>query len=68
MKKERDYTLLLLLIILLVAVLAGRIEDVSEGNPANFEVLGCFGNISDTTLYFELKDLKTLETITLNIK
>lgn len=51
-----------------VFVKNGRIGNVSESNPANFEVVGCFGNVSDTILYFELKDLKTLETITLNIK
>jgi len=35
---------------------------------ATHEVLGCYGNISNTVLYFDLKDLKTNELFTLKIK
>lgn len=44
------------------------VDVVIPDKPATHEVIGCYGNISDTILYFELKDLKTSETITLNIK
>lgn len=51
-----------------------RIEDNRIVNasipdkPATHIVTGCFGNISDTVLYFELVDLKTAETTTLSVK
>lgn len=35
---------------------------------ATHEVLGCYGNISNTVLYFDLKDLETNELFTLKIK
>lgn len=35
---------------------------------ATHEVLGCYGNISNTVLYFDLKNLETNELFTLKIK
>lgn len=47
----------------------GSIVDASiPDKPATHKVTACFGNIANTVLYFELVDLKTAETITLNIK
>jgi hypothetical protein len=36
--------------------------------PATHEVLGCYGNIANTVLYFDLKNLETNELLTLKIK
>lgn len=46
----------------------GWIENISNENTATHEVLGCYGNISNTVLYFDLKDLETNELFTLKIK
>lgn len=44
------------------------VDVVIPDKPATHEVIGCYGNISDTILYFGLKDLKTSEITKLDIK
>lgn len=50
-----------------VRVNDGMLCDISEDYPCSHEVIGCYGNISNTILYFELKDLTTNELLTLNV-
>ena len=42
--------------------------DATPEKPATHEVIACLWNISNTVLYFELKDLKTLGPLILNAK
>ena len=45
-----------------------KICDVSGSRPATHEVIECKGNISNTILYFELRDLISNENKILNVK
>lgn len=51
----------------MVRVQDGAIVNVSEGFPATHEITGCFGNISNTVLYFEARSLIMGKTETINI-
>lgn len=44
------------------------IVDVIEDLPATHKVIGCYGNIANSILFFELENLETKETLKLNIK
>lgn len=44
------------------------IVDISEGIPATHRVTGCFGNITNSILFFELEDLRTNDYLKLNVK
>lgn len=42
--------------------------DITNDKPATHTVLECYGNISNSVLYFELENMRTKELSTLNIK
>ena len=44
------------------------VDIVIPDKQATHQVIGCYGNISDTILYFELMDLQTSEITKLDIK
>lgn len=52
----------------LVRVDKDKIVDVTPDKKANYKVLECFGNISNTILYFHLKNIHNGDLLTLNIK
>jgi len=52
----------------MIRIKGDKIENKNTASNATHEVLGCYGNIANTILYFDLKDLQTNELFTLKIK
>ena len=52
----------------LIRVQKDEIVNVTPELKANYKVLECMGNVSNTILYFELESLVTDDLLTLNIK
>lgn len=52
----------------LVRVEKDEIVSVKPGLRANYKVIECFGNISNSVLYFHLEHLTNGDLLTLNIK
>ena len=53
---------------LIVRVEKDKIVDAAPDKKANYKVLECFGNISNTTLYFHLENIYNGDLLTINIK
>jgi hypothetical protein len=51
-----------------IRVEGGWIVDIKDGNPSTHEVIECRGNIGNTILEMDIKDLKTGELSTLKLK
>jgi len=51
-----------------VRVLKGQIVNVTTDHPATHKIIECYGNISNTILYFEIENLKNGEQSKLNVK
>lgn len=52
----------------LVRVEKDEIVSVKPGLRANYKVIECFGNISNSVLYFHLENIHNGDLLTLNIK